>query len=152
MNKFLIKGFAGTFLISSACSVSNYCSALREFPDWFYGEGNFPEDAKEWFGEQLILRINNLTDACVKLEKNFNENNKFLFKESLAAYGKFMDALNVRKITLYDLLTGNMDPFEKAFDTIHNFEKIVHNMPEEIQDFIKESENRWVPGSFGAGF
>ena len=45
------------------------------------------------------------------------------------------------------------DPeFVKAYEAAYELDKIVKNMPEEIWDFIKELENRWVPGSFGAGF
>lgn len=152
VNKFLSKVFACSSLVSSIFSVSNICSALREFSDWFYGEGEFPEDKKEWFAEEIIERRRNFVDACAKLGKDFSEDNKLEVKECMLALVKFVDALYVRKICLFDLLKYRRDLFDKVYIAACEDEKIFRSMPWEVENFLRELEKRWVKGSFGVGF
>ena len=153
MNKFLIKGFAFGSLMSSICSVGNFCSAHSEFPSWFYGEGEFPSDKKEWFAEELIIRLKKLCDACDRLGRDFSEKNKFEVKECMSGVLKFKDACCVRS-GLFGIFGDRVDLLNKIESFFRDNKEKIENVPnpERVQEFCEDLCHRWIPGSFGAGF
>jgi len=127
VNKFLGKCFTAVSLFSSVCSVSNFCSALREFPDWCYGEGKVPEEGKTWFINEFSTRFNRLTEACISLGKDFNEKNKAeteksfvnAFKLMFTAAGNCGDGLgDIMSSDKAGLMVNAFNKFENAFDCL----------------------------------
>ena len=135
MNKFLIKGFAGAFLVSSACSVSNYCSALREFPDWCYGEGEVTEEGKIWFVNEVNTRFKRLTEACISLGKDFNEKNK---AETEKSFGSAFRLVHIVERSLGGSPEGifGKDKAGLIKNAFYKFNKAFYCLPPEANMFV----------------
>ena len=107
MNKFFVKGVSSASLAASVCSTANNLGSAREFPAWFYGEGEIPEEGKKWFKEQFFVNAYHFMAATAELGKEFNEVNKNEVENAVLNLAKFGDALYVRGLTL-DYF-GNLD-------------------------------------------
>jgi|GEM_PF-7074280 len=114
MNKFFVKGISSVSLTASVCSAANsLCSmandlgSAREFPTWFYGEGEIPEEGKKWFKEQFFVNAYHFMSATAELGEEYNEVNKNEVENAFVNLAKFGDALYVRGLTL-DYF-GNLD-------------------------------------------
>lgn len=168
MNNFFVKGLSGVFLTSLVCSANNFCSACREFPDWFYGEGEIPKDGAEWFSKEFLVRARSLINSCVELGKNFNEDNKNNVKKSFVNCLKFFDALYVRNITLDEFVKDENELFSLIrlireqlwwvrgsglfFLTKSYYMNNRTDDQKKAADFINGLKQKWVDGKFGAGF
>ena len=119
MNKFFIKGLASVSLTASVgLTVSNFCSAFEEFPDWFYYYTEIPVEGEKWFVENFLASVHKVMTAYVELGKEFNEVNKNAAIKANENFNRFSQALVFRGLTL-----NNFGNFDVEIRLLENFEK-----------------------------
>ena len=169
MKNFFVKGLTGIFFTSLVSSTNNFCSAsCREFPNWFYGEGEVPEDGAKWFQREFFVRVYNFMKDCTELGGNFNEENKMKVEKSGVNLTKFLDSFVVRNIDVKNFVESEkelsflVDLYEEELWWIdgRRLSPITKSYymnsrtddQKKAADFIIKLRERWQPGSFGAGF
>ena len=145
MNNFLGKCFTAVSLFSSVCSVSNYCSALREFPDWCYGEGKVPEEGKTWFINEFSTRFNRLTEACISLGKDFNEKNKAETEKNFVNAFKLMYTVASNRGGGLGDITSN-DKSGLIVNAFKKFENTCKCLSSEARRFLRELSMKYGIG------